>query len=86
MKTLKKCSVRRSLAMVLTVVLAWLIAAPTFAAAEEAEESFCKAAFNKCLAEAILSGLLSWGATIVLFATFCLVGYDFCVRYVDECL
>jgi hypothetical protein len=69
--------------MVLTVVLAWLIAAPAFAAAEESEESLCKRALNKCIAEAILSGLLSWGATIVLFATFCVVGYDFCVRYVD---
>jgi hypothetical protein len=84
MKTLKKRLVRRSLAMVLMVVLAWLIAAPAFAAGEESEESFCKRALNKCIAEAIISGLLSWGATIVLYAAFCLVGYDFCVKYVDE--
>jgi len=83
MKALKKRLVRRSLAMVLTVVLAWLIAAPAFAAEEETEETFCKRAFYKCVAEAILSGILSWGATIVLFASFCLAGYDFCVRYVE---
>ncbi|MCX6578254.1 MAG: hypothetical protein NTV82_17930 [Candidatus Aminicenantes bacterium] len=86
MKTLKKRLVKRSLAVVMTVVLAWLIAAPAFAADEETEGSFCKRALNKCIAEAIISGLLSWGATIVLFATFCLVGYDFCVKYVDESL
>ncbi len=86
MKTLKKRLVKRSLAMVLTVVLAWLIAAPAFAADEETEGSFCKAALKKCIAEAIISGLLSWGATIFLFASFCLVGYDFCVKYVDECI
>jgi len=86
MKTLKKSLVKKSLAMVLTVVLAWLIAAPVFAADEETEESFCKRAWNKCIAEAIISGLLSWGATIVLFAAFCFIGYDFCVKYVDECL
>jgi hypothetical protein len=86
MKTLKKRLVRRSLAMVLTVVLAWLIAAPVFASDEETEASFCKMALKKCIAEAIISGLLSWGATIGLFAAFCLVGYDFCVKYVDNSL
>jgi hypothetical protein len=86
MKTLKKRLVRRSLAMVLTVVLAWLIAAPVFASDEETEANFCVAALKKCIAEAIISGLLSWGATIVLFAAFCLVGYDFCVKYVDKSL
>lgn len=84
MKVLKKRLVRSSLAMVLTVVLAWLIAAPAFAAEEETEESICLAALKRCLAEAIVSGLLSWGSTIVLFLSFCLVGYDFCVRYIDE--
>jgi len=84
MNTLKKRLIRRAVAMVLTVSLVWLIAAPSFAAGEETEETFCKTALKKCIAEAILSGLLSWGATIFMFAAFCVVGYDFCVRYIDE--
>ena len=84
MKALKKRLVRRSLAMVLTVVLAWLIAAPAFAVDEETEETFCIRALYKCIADAIISGILSWGASVFLFAFVCVVGYDFCVRYIDE--
>lgn len=85
MKSLKKLLVKRSLALVLTVALAWLITGPAFLAAEESEESFCFQVLKKCLGDAILYGLLTMGVGFFVYLTFCLVGYDFCMRYVDLC-
>jgi hypothetical protein len=38
----------------------------------------------KCLAEAIVAGLFSLGASFAIFLSFCLVGYDFCERYIEK--
>jgi len=84
MNTFKKHGVKRSLALVLTAAMAWFLIGPVLAAAEDGESDICRKALAKCIAEAIVSGLLSMGATIVFFVSFCLVGYDFCLKYIDN--
>ncbi len=86
MKTFESVVVRRSLALVLTAALAWLITGPAFAVGEDDEESICSQVLKKCFADAILYGLLTKSIGFIVYLTFCLVGYDFCMRYVDECL
>jgi hypothetical protein len=85
MKSLKKCLVKRSLALVLTAALAWLVTGPAFLAAEESEENFCFQVLKKCFGDAILYGFLTRGIGFVVYMTYCLVGYDFCMKYVDQC-
>lgn len=84
MNTLKKHGVRRSLALLLTAAMAWLLIGPALAVAAVDEQDICRKAWTKCLAEAVISGLLSWGATIVFYLSFCIVGYDFCLKYIDS--
>ena len=84
MKALKKQGFKGFLALFLTAALAWLIVGPAFAAAAEGEAGVCQRAWQRCLAEAIISGLLSWGVTIVFYVSFCFIGLDFCLKYVDN--
>jgi hypothetical protein len=67
---------------VLCLALACMLAAPLWPA--EAEAGLCKSVLTKCMGEAIVSGVLSGGTAFMYYATFCLVGYDFCQKYVER--
>ncbi len=74
----------RVIALALMFAILGFICAPLPAAEEESEASSCESAVLKCVSEAILSGLLSAGATLPIYLSFCLIGYAFCEKYVEK--
>jgi hypothetical protein len=72
------------LALALVFIMACAALAPAAAPAEDdAEASLCKAAFSRCMGEAIVSGLLTGGGALFYYVSFCLIGWDFCQRYIQ---
>jgi len=72
----------RVCAWTLVFALACAAVAPAVSANDSGEEARCKAAFSRCMGEAIVSGFFSGGSTLFYFVSFCLIGYDFCQKYV----
>ena len=73
----------RACAWALVLILACTALAAAFPVEESGESAMCKAAFSKCMGEAIVSGFFSAGATLFFYVSFCLIGWDFCQRYVE---
>jgi hypothetical protein len=80
--SLSKSAVRFS-AGFLILSLSLIASAAAFPLEDDAESSACQAAFSRCMAEAIFAGLLSAGGAIFYYVSFCLIGWDFCKRYVE---
>jgi hypothetical protein len=51
--------------------------------ANDAESTLCQSAFSKCMGEAIATGFLSAGGALFYYVSFCLIGWDFCQKYVQ---
>jgi hypothetical protein len=75
--------VARISAGLLILSLALVMGAAASPLEVDAESGLCKAAFSRCMGEAIFSGLLSSGATLFYYVSFCLIGWDFCQKYVE---
>ena len=67
----------------LVLILACAALSPAAPAAEDAEASLCKTAFSRCMGEAIVSSLLTGGGALFYHVSFCLIGWDFCQRYIE---
>jgi hypothetical protein len=67
--------------LILSLALAMTAAASPLE--EDAESSLCKAALSRCMGDAIFSGLFSSGATLFYYVSFCLIGWDFCQKYIQ---
>ena len=80
--SLSKSAVRIS-AGLLILSLALVIGAAASPLEEGAESSLCKEAFSKCMGEAIVTGLLSAGGALFYYVSFCIIGWDFCQKYVQ---
>ncbi len=74
----------RAVGWVLIVSFVWIMSAVHLTAEDATYADICGTVFLKCLAEAIIAGLFSLGSSFALFLSFCLVGYDFCERYVER--
>jgi hypothetical protein len=86
MKLLKKLKwSERLVAFILAAAFLGTAAGPVFSEAE-AEKGLCEHVAMRCLADAIASGFLSLGASLVPQIAFCVVGYSFCERYVEPLL
>ena len=72
----------RACAWSLVLVLACAALAAAFPVEEGGEAASCKGAFSRCMGEAIVSGFFSAGATLFYYVSFCLIGWDFCQKYV----
>jgi hypothetical protein len=86
MNTMNRSFGHRVISAILIVGLIWLTAGAAFAAADDAERGICMEALRRCLGEAIIPGLLGGIPALITALGFCLVGYDFCLRYVDEAI
>jgi hypothetical protein len=73
----------RVCACALVLILSCAALTAAFPVEDDAESSLCKAAFSRCMAEAIFSGLFSAGGTLFFYVSFCLIGWDFCQKYVQ---
>jgi len=71
------------LALALAFILACAALAPAAPAVDDAEASLCKAAFSRCMGEAIVASLLTGGGALFYQVSFCLIGWDFCQRYIE---
>jgi hypothetical protein len=80
--SLSKSAARIS-AGLLILSLALVMGAAASPFEDDAESALCKAAFSRCMGEAIVSGLLSAGGALFYYVSFCLIGWDFCQRYVE---
>ena len=67
--------------LILSLALAMTAAASPLE--DDAGSSVCTAALARCMGEAIFSGLFSAGATLFFYVSFCLIGWDFCQKYVQ---
>ena len=72
----------RACAWALVLILACAALAAALSVDASGESALCKAAFSRCMGEAIVSGLFSAGATLFYYVSFCLIGWDFCQKYV----
>jgi hypothetical protein len=73
----------RACAWTLVLVLSCAALAAAFPVEEGGEAAVCTAALSRCVGEAIVSGLFSAGATLFYYVSFCLIGWDFCQRYLQ---
>ena len=67
--------------LILSLVLVTIAAASPLE--EDSESALCKAAFSRCMGEAIVTSLLSSGGALFYYVSFCLIGWDFCQKYVE---
>jgi hypothetical protein len=65
---------------------AFLFLATSAAFAGESGESICSRAFNRCAGDALWAGLFSGMQSFITYMGACIVGYDFCVRYIQSYL
>lgn len=68
--------------LILSLALAMTAAASPLE--DDADSALCKGAFSRCMGEAIISGLFSSGATLFYYVSFCIIGWDFCQKYVQR--
>ena len=76
-------SAARIAAGFLILSLALVVTAPASPLEGDADSAICQAALSRCMGEAIFTGLLSSGATLFYYVSFCLIGWDFCQKYVQ---
>jgi hypothetical protein len=81
--SLSKPAVRIS-AVVLILSLALVTGVAASPLTDDAESSLCMAALSRCMGEAIFAGLISAGGALFYYVSFCLIGWDFCRRYVQD--
>jgi hypothetical protein len=86
MNTVNRSFGHRVIAAALVVGLIWLTAGACLAAEDDAERGICMEALRRCLGEAIIPGLLGGIPALITALGFCLVGYDFCMKYVNEAI
>ena len=84
MNTLTRSWLGRAIVLALMISLGGFTLAASLSAEEENNSSYCERVALKCVSDAILSGLLSQGATLPVFLSFCLIGYGFCEKYVEK--
>jgi len=60
------------------------LAAAAAPSEDDAEASLCKTAFSRCMGEAIVTSLLTGGGALFYHVSFCLIGWDFCQRYIQD--
>jgi hypothetical protein len=73
----------RACAWALVLILACAALAAAFPVEASGEAAACKSAFSRCMGEAIVSGFFTAGATLFYYVSFCLIGWDFCQKYVQ---
>lgn len=74
----------RAVGWVLIVTFVWVLTAVHLTAESASDGDFCERVLLTCVAEAIIAGLFSLGASFAMFLSFCLIGYDFCERYIER--
>jgi hypothetical protein len=73
---------KRGFAILLVAGCLWSAGAVALAEDDEAMTRSCEEALSKCLGDSVWSGLFAGLLPTILFLEICLVGYEFCVRYV----
>jgi hypothetical protein len=84
MNALTKSRLGRAMALALMVSWVGFSLAALPSAEDDNGSGYCERVALKCLAEAVVAGIFSQGATIPFFLSFCLIGYGFCEKYVEK--
>jgi len=84
MNPIKRSRSGRIIALALVLAILGWMSAPQAAAGEDGGSSYCERVALKCISEAVLSGIFTEGATLPVFLSFCLIGYGFCEKYVEQ--
>jgi len=84
MTKLTKSQMGRAFAWILIVSLAWLLSAANLKAGDGSDEDLCNRVFLKCLFDALIAGILTLGKGLPVYLSFCLIGYSFCILYVEN--
>jgi hypothetical protein len=82
MRRVKRSFGKRGLSVLLALSVLWAVCAVAFAEDDEAVKRTCEQALVRCLGDSVWSAFFSNLITTVLVLEICLVGYEFCERYI----
>jgi hypothetical protein len=76
----------RAAALIVLVSLVWALCPAYDLSDDDCGRSICLRALENCAADALFAALLTGPQNFGLYITFCLTGYEWCLKYIEHIL